>query len=444
MISSTKYSIKEIASVIKADYSGENEIVNGIGWDSRESLMGHCYFVFKGDKYDGINYVNEAVENGARLIISDRYIKSEIPVLYVENTKNALCELAKYHKNKTKIIGVTGSSGKTTTKEMIRHILRYKYNVISTSDNENNEIGVAKTLLSIKDEDICIVEMGMRKRGEISYLSSICAPETSIITNAQIAHIGELGSAEEIFLAKTEILENTKSNCILPYEKRFLECNKYSSTPIYVGQDGNISYSDVRYTENGLNYSINDGENKNDFFIPSFGHHNILNSLFAYSVGKIYSVDINQIKKALSCFKNVGLREKTEKVNGITIVLDCYNASFDGMKSSIEGFMKLCRNKNLRPNLLLGKMYELGDNEWEYHYRIGEYARDIGVADLVAYGDCAEHYIDGFMKGVAFENKKSIARYILDSYNENDAILVKAGRKDKLEEIINELKELVK
>ena len=98
---------------------------------------------------------------------------------------------------------------------MIRHILRYKYNIISTSDNENNEIGVAKTLLSIKDEDICIVEMGMRKRGEISYLSSICVPETSVITNAQIAHIGELGSAEEIFLAKTEILENTKSNCIL-------------------------------------------------------------------------------------------------------------------------------------------------------------------------------------------------------------------------------------
>ena len=136
--------------------------------------------------------------------------------------------------------------------------------------------------------------------------------------------------------------------------------------------------------------------------------------------------------------------ENIQIINGITFILDCYNASFDGMKSSIDGFIQFCSSKSLRPKLLLGKMYELGDNEWEYHYRIGEYARDIGACDLIAYGDCGKYYIDGFLRGVEFDSKKSVARYILNNCNENDAVFVKAGRADKLEEIINEMKELIK
>lgn len=442
MISTTKYSIKEIADAINTDYSGKNEAIEAISWNSKEKHNRYCYFVFKGDKYDGIDFVNEAIKNGASLIVSDRHIECKAPVLYVDNPKNALCDLAKYHKGQTKIIGITGSSGKTTTKEMIGQILQCKYKVISTTENENNEIGVAKTLLSINNEDICVVEMGMRKRGEISYLSSICIPNTSVVTNAQIAHLGELGSTEEIFLAKTEIIKNTKEYCILPYEERFLNCNKYNSIPIYVGENGDVFSSNITNTENGLVFNINDRENKNKFFIPSFCRHNIVNSLFAYCVGRIYSVEFKDIKNAISEFINTGLRENIQTIKNITFVLDCYNASFDGMKSSIEGFMQFCRAKKLRPNLLLGKMYELGNNEWEYHYRIGEYARDIGVYDLIAYGDCAEYYIDGFLKGIAFDSKKSIAEYIVNNYNKNDAILIKAGRADKLEEIIKEMKEI--
>ena len=155
-------------------------------------------------------------------------------------------------------------------------------------------------------------------------------------------------------------------------------------------------------------------------------------------------MEINEIKHALSEYRNTDLRENIQIVHGVTFVLDCYNASFDGMKSSIDGFIQFCLSKKLKPKLLLGKMYELGDNEWEYHYRIGEYARDMGVCDLIAYGDCGKYYIDGFLNGKEFDNKKSIAEYILNNYSENDAVFVKAGRVDKLEEIINEMKELVK
>jgi len=444
MITSANYSVTEIAKAIGVDYSGESGLINGLGWNSKEKLDKYCYFVFKGLNYDGIEYVPEAINNGARLIISDRYIKAHVPVLYVEDVRKALCMIAAYHKGKTKIIGVTGSAGKTTTKEMIKAVLSRKYSTIATKDNENNEIGVAKTLLSISDEEFCVIEMGMRKRGDIDFLSSFCNPEASVIINALSAHIGLLGSKDEIFLAKTEILKYTKSYAILPFEDRFLKYCKGDYEKIFVGEQGDISYSNILPTNNGLKYQIKHHDKIISAFIPSFLNHNIYNSLYAYAIGSLYSVDSNEIISSLAEFRNVGLREKREIINGITVILDCYNASYEGMKSSLEGFAHFCAVDGLTPNVILGKMYEIGVNEEEYHYRIGEYARDLGIKDLIAYGSCAKYYTDGFIGGKGFENKIDMAKYIIENYGKQDAILIKAGRADKLEDIIHEMKEILK
>lgn len=444
MITSSEYSVSEIASVIGAENNYKNFTVDGIGWDSRESFKNYCYFVFKGENFDGISFVSQAIKNGATLIISDRYVESNVPILYVKNTKDALCRLARYHKGSTKIIGITGSAGKTTTKEMIKNVLSTKYSVTATLNNENNEIGVAKTLLSIKKEDFCVVEMGMRKRGEIEYLSSMCNPDISVITNALSAHIGILGSKEEIFKAKTEILKYTKKISILPSEDRFKECEKFSAVPIFVGENGDVSFKILEKNINGLKYIIKDAYGENVFNIPTFTIHNVYNSMFAYTIGRIFHIDIELIKKSFESFVNIGYRDKVEIINGITLVVDCYNASYDGMKSALDGFIRLCAMQNLRPNILLGTMYEIEPNEKEYHYRIGELARDLDVQTLLTYGDFAEYYTDGFMGGEIFDDKKKIAKYIISNFGNNDAVLIKAGRRDKLEEVIFEMKELVK
>ena len=135
--------------------------------------------------------------------------------------------------------------------------------------------------------------------------------------------------------------------------------------------------------------------------------------MFAYTIGRIFHIDIELIKKSFESFVNIGYRDKVEIINGITLVVDCYNASYDGMKSALDGFIRLCAMQNLRPNILLGTMYEIEPNEKEYHYRIGELARDLDVQTLLTYGDFAEYYTDGFMGGEIFDDKKKIAKYII-------------------------------
>ncbi|MBQ8730407.1 MAG: hypothetical protein IJY81_04390, partial [Lachnospiraceae bacterium] len=337
------------------------------------------------------------------------------------------------------------SAGKTTVKEMIKTVMSEKYSVTATLNNENNEIGVAKTLLSCSDEEFCIVEMGMRARGEIAYLAELCRPETSIITNSGSAHIGLLGSSKEIFNAKTEIIEYTRKYCILPNEERFIKLQKNNLSSIYVGGRGDFSAENIEYCKSGVEYSVyNKCFNLGRIFIPTFSKHNITNSLFAYSVGNIYGIEHESIANALKCFTNTKMREEILSINNICLVVDCYNASYEGMKSAIESFNNYCTLKNLSPNLVLGLMKEMGDYSDEYHYRIGEYAKDIGIHSLIVYGESGEKYTDGYCGGKVINDKNTLAQFILSNYGSGDAILFKGSRSVRMEEIINEMKELMK
>jgi UDP-N-acetylmuramoyl-tripeptide--D-alanyl-D-alanine ligase len=188
----------KIADVLNSKLIGENKKIEDITLNSKEQLnKTTCFFAIRGEKYDGNNFISEAVKNGAGLIVTNVKPNIEVPYILVDDTKIALGILGKHNKGGTKIVGITGSAGKTTTKEMIKALLSQKYNVYATRLNENNEIGVAKTLLRIKNHDFCIVEMGMRGLGEIRYLSSIAEPDISVITNAGTAHLERLGTKEE-------------------------------------------------------------------------------------------------------------------------------------------------------------------------------------------------------------------------------------------------------
>ncbi|MBQ8392726.1 MAG: UDP-N-acetylmuramoyl-tripeptide--D-alanyl-D-alanine ligase [Clostridia bacterium] len=441
-----KFTIQQIAHIIEGTYIGENKEISKIVWNSKECCPGCCYIAIRGEKYDGNAFIDEARSKGAELIITDAV--TTIPngvYLRVEDSKKALGLIAKNYAKSIKIIGITGSVGKTTVKEMIKTVMSEKYSVTATLENENNEIGVAKTLLSCSDEEFCIVEMGMRARGEIAYLAELCRPETSIITNSGSAHIGLLGSVNEIFDAKTEILEYTKKYCILPYEKRFIKIPKNNLSSIYIGARGDFSAENIVYQKCGVEYSVyNKCFDLGRIFLPTFSKHNITNSLFAYSVGNIYGIEHKRISNALKHFTNTKMREEILCINNICLIVDCYNASYEGMKSAIESFNNYCKLKKFSPNLVLGLMKEMGDYSDEYHYRIGEYAKDIGIHSLIVYGESGEKYTDGYCGGEVINDKNTLAQYILSNYGNGDAILFKGSRSIRMEEIINEMKELVK
>lgn len=433
---------KEIAKILKNRLFGNNDVIEYISTDTRENFYNNtCYVALKGSRFNGNEFIDEAIKKKCRLVITDKYINSKIPIIVVNDTKKAFGLLAKAFSQKTNVIGITGSVGKTTVKEMLALVLKEKYSVLSTYKNENNEIGVAKTLLSVENNDYCVVEMGMRSQGEIAWLSYIAQPNISIITNCGTSHLEMLGSEENIFKAKTEIINNTKKYVIIPYEKRFITYSYQNVEPIFIGRD--IEYFNVCYYENGLKFSIKyKNITINDIELCTFNINNVHNALFAIVVGVVCGLSNEQIKQGLRKYKGENMHEETTQIKGITIIKDCYNASYESVKGAIFSLKKYAEIKNLTPYLLLGDMLEIGETSQEYHYRIGELAKDLGIKNLFAIGKYAKYLTDGYSGGIICNDKKEMAKIIMNRLNENDVILVKASRALKLEKIVEEMKEI--
>lgn len=449
MIKTAVYTSKEIANALGAKLYGKNVQISGITTDSREfSHDPTCFFTLKGENFDGADFIDEACANGANLIVTDRKIAAPVSIIYVDDVKTAFCKLGKYHKGKTKIIGVTGSVGKTTVKEMIRDVLSEKYRVCATYSNNNNEIGVAQTLLSIHDEEYCIVEMGMRQAGEINFLSDICEPDIGVITNCGSAHIERLGSRENIFCAKAEILKNTKKFAVVPSEERFKNLDYGNVKPYFVGDGGNFSITEPSYTDTGIKFDICEGIQEGstvseiDISLNSFGIHNAQNAAFAYAAGRLCDMDANDIKSGLLKYKADKMRESFIETDTFSMILDCYNASFEGMKSALMSLCEYAKIKNLVPYAMLGDMLETGDFAKEYHYRIGELAKDIGIKNIFALGENAKYLTDGFCGGIICRSVADASYRIKSSLKKNDIILVKASRGMRFEKIIDFMKEM--
>ncbi len=443
MVKINDYTAKKVAKILGSQLDFDDFIIDKITLNSKEiTEKNGCFFAIKGESLDGHNYVNEAIKNGADLIIAERKIDANIPVIYVENTVKALGKLASYHKGKTKIIGVTGSVGKTTTKDMIFSVLKEKYKVIATEGNYNNEIGVPLTLLRLKDEDFCVLEMGMRGLGEIDYLTSISHPETAVITNALTSHIERLKTEENIFLAKKEILNYVPKYAVLPSENRFKMLDLQGIKAFFVGDCENTFISDYKYTNDGITFSIsNNNKIVKNIKIKSFSRHNLINALFAYQVGEIYNLSDNEFAQGIANYKSAKMHEEIININGITIISDCYNASFESVKSAIYTLKEYCKINNKKMNALLGDILEVGELSEKIHYKIGQICKDNGVCRLLTYGDYAKNIISGFGNGQEFKQKSEISNFILKELNENDVLLVKASRNLHFEEIINEMKE---
>ena len=434
---------------IKDSYIFDNSILNKYSKDTRTINNNDVFLAIKGDNFDGNSFIIDAFNKGASLVICDNPSKEVIKyvndnnknMIVVEDTIKGLQELAIYKRSlyHKPVIAVTGSAGKTSTKDIIYSVLNTKYNVLKTPGNLNNHIGLPLTILSLKDEDILLVEMGMNHFGEISLLSNIAKPTIAIITNIGTAHIGNLGSKENILKAKLEILDGLSSDgkFIINNDDQLLTTIKDNYDNIYtygINNDSYIKANDITLNEDTASFKVDDYEYK----LNVSGEHYIYNALCAITVGKLFNIDNDSISKGLLDFNKSANRMDIIKANGYTLIDDSYNANYDAMVYAL----KYLNNLSGRKIAVLGTMLELGDFSKDIHYNLGQEINNLNIDIVLTVGDDAKYINEGIKDSlnIHFNSNKEVIDYLKDNLKDNDFVLIKASHSLNFKEIVEELK----
>lgn len=436
----------------------ENIQVKTYSKDTRTLNKGDMYLGIKGEKINGNDYIEQAFINGAIGCITDENVsqkiinkyKKEKVIIKVENTIKAIQGLAKYKRSlyNIPVIAVTGSVGKTSTKDIIANVLGQKYKVLKTEGNMNNHIGLPMTLLKLKDHTAVVVEMGMNHFGEISLLTNIAKPTGCVITNIGTSHIGNLGSRENILKAKLEILEGLDKNgfVLINNDNDLLHdwAKKEKKYKVYTyGLENNSTYMAKKVTilENSSEFEIN-GIKGN---VPVGGVHFVYNSVCAFAVGDILNVEKEKIIKGISEFKLTAKRMDIEVIqDNIKIINDSYNASYDSMKAALEVVNNTSAQRKIA---ILGDMLELGDYAKELHEKVGEEVVKNKIDILITIGENAKN-IANKAKELKMENVQSFnnideaIKNIKEIIKSGDLILLKASNSMNFSKILNELKEI--
>ena len=440
--------IREIARVVGANADNLPKDVldtkiDVFSTDTRTIKQGDFYIPLKGENFDGEKFIDKAIENGAVGYVGvniDSSLSENGDVgLKVNDTKEAYLKLANWYRKKInpKVIMITGSSGKTTTKELVYSVVCQKYNTIRTPLNHNNEIGLCQTMFSMdNDTEILIIEAGMRGLGEIELISKYAEPDYSIISNVGTAHIGRLGSRENIAKAKCEITSYQNPNGVLVAHNDEL----IKSTVDFKGEKIYYSINDVEITKKEIGYS--EFRYNNELYELNIeGDYNIENSLAAINIGKLLDIEYPLIRKGLAEYKPIEKRWEIENIAGYNVINDSYNANPDSMKAALSTVLDLYTDITI----VLGDMGELGENEAVFHREIGEFInkKNKKSPKILTVGHLAKNISDEinvcFTK--SFEKNKDVARYILDNIEVGTTIFLKASRSMKFEEILEDLKE---
>ena len=434
-----RFTVEEFKKATNAEILGEIEGNFEISTDTRTIKNGDLYLPLKGANFDGENFCDKAIDAGAAGCFCTKDDCNANFKLKVSDTLTAYLEIANYARKKFNpvVVGITGSSGKTTTKEIVYSVLSEKYKTHKTYSNHNNEIGFCQTVLSMpEDTEVLIVEMGMRGKGEIELITKYAEPDYAIITNAGSAHIGRLGSLDNIAKAKCEITKYLKNTFIVNDSERIKKFADFNGEKIF------YSLNDVEIIEKRSGYSKFIYKNK-EYVLNVEGDYNIENSLSAIEVGYKLGLSYDEIRQGLEKYRPIEKRWEIQEVDGYKIINDSYNANPESMKASVSTFIELYQN----PVVILGNMGELGENEIEFHREVGEFIGKkfkgkqvlfLTVGNLAKYiGD--ELYKYGF-EVKHFDNNIETSRYILANLHAGITIFLKASRAMKFEEIIDNLK----
>lgn len=443
-------SLSQIAEWCGGTLSGDDDFIDNISIDSRAIKENTLFVAIKGERFDAHDFVADVQKNGAAAVMCHKRVECSIPVIYVEDTSKAFLLLAKNYRKSIdglKVIGLTGSVGKTTTKEMTYAVASSKYRTIKTQGNLNNEIGMPKTLFTLDSStEAAVIEMGMSNFGEISRLSSACLPDIGIITNIGVSHIEYLGSRDGILKAKLEILDGMKkgSTLILNGDNDKLQTVKRDDyNVVFFGIDN--EEADVRAAQieekNGCTeFTVCYSGSSQKVTIPTVGIHNVYDALAAFSVGLELSIEPQRIAEALSEYEPSGMRQRIKSVNGITVIEDCYNASPDSQRAALNVISSMAAERKIA---VLGDMLELGEYSNKAHREVGEYAAEKNIDLLLCYGKEAKNIADSAKsKGVNvkhFTDKSALFTELLKELKSGDAVLFKASRGMKLEEVIEML-----
>lgn len=444
--------VAEIAKALGTIVDSQN-IINRVSIDSRDVDENTIFFAIKGERFDAHDFIKDVADKGVGAIVSHKKVECSAPIIYVDDTKKALLEFASYYRHSIDnllVIGLTGSVGKTTTKEMVACVLVQKGETIKTEGNLNNEIGVPKTLFRLENSTKnAVVEMGMDGAGQISVLTKCAKPDCGIITNVGVSHIENLGSREGILNAKLELLEGLPKGAplFLNGDNDMLSTVKTDDYKvIFFGiENKNCDVFAEKIKEIGLatEFVAVKGDIRQKITIPTVGIHNVYDALTAFAVGLEYGVSPEKIAEGLLNYTPSGMRQRIKEAGGITVIEDCYNASPDSQKAGLNSLSKIAKDRKIA---VLGDMLELGSYSETAHRNVGEYAAESNVDMLFTYGKESQFMADsakkaGLNKAFAFTDKDELTKSLLTELRTGDTVLFKASRGMKLEEIIEKVYE---
>lgn len=415
-----------------------NAEFTGITQDSRLVQPGNCYVAIAGQRVDGHDFIEMAIANGAQVVLVTKDIQHPGALfIKVANIIDALGKMAHYLRihNDLKVIGVTGSVGKTSTRDLIANVVKQMFTTLATQGNYNNDLGLPLTMLNYNGEQVMVLEMGMNHEQEISYLSKIAQLDVACITNVGTAHIGNLGSRENILKAKCEIMDgNINALLIVNGDNDLLRSVKFPNyRMVGFGPHNDYRALNVQSNLESSEFDLILGNEMHHFVIPAPGEHYVANALIAVGVGLELGIDIELIKNGIATFKLTRNRHDIIKLKGLTVIDGSYNSSTESLKASLK---MLAAYKN-RKIAVIGDMLELGEFSKELHRDIGNYLNDLNI-DIVYTIGKETQVIQEAYTGVIyhFTNNEDLFNDLTNTVEYKDVILIKGSNSMKLKNVV--------
>jgi UDP-N-acetylmuramoyl-tripeptide--D-alanyl-D-alanine ligase len=431
--------------------------------DTRKILENDVYVGLKGENFNGNEYYEEALKKGAKVaIVSGIEIPKEKleqykdkTIIEVDDSLIAFGKIAEYKRSlyDIPVIQVTGSVGKTSTRDIIANVIRTKYETLQTEGNLNNHIGLPTTILKLKDHEALVVESGMNHLGEISYLGKITKPTIAVITNVGTAHIGLLGSRENILKAKLEILENLKPEGTIVINNDNDMLNKwakedkvYKKYTFGIDEKSDVMAYNIKIGNNSSTYNVKINNEEYTVNVPISGRHFVYNSLCAIAVGNLLGISPENIIKGIETFSLTKNRMEVVKIkDNVTVINDAYNASYDSMKPALEYLSELPANRKIA---VLGDMFELGEFSEEIHRKVGIEVVTHKIDILVTVGKLAKYIAEEakYLRMpeeniISLETTEEASKYLNKILQKDDAVLLKAAHGMHFSEIFKSIKD---
>lgn len=445
---------REVAGELRGDSS--NLKIEQVSTDSRKVKPGDLFLALRGDLFDGHDFIPQAVAKGAGAVLAERHVLTDpaLPFILVPDTRQAYLDLAKAYRQKfdKPVIAVTGSVGKTSTKNMIAAVLSAKLKVHKTAGNFNNEIGLPKTILEWReDQDVMVLEMGMRGQGEIRLLTGTARPNIAVITNIGVSHIERLGSRENILKAKMEIVEGMGEKGLLILNGNdpllgeifatFPELkNKFTGRILTVAVEKPADYTafDLEHQgEAGVSFKVEIQGKTYPFHIAAPGEHHVANGLMGIACAMELGLSPEEAQAGMAGFRLETMRGEILELDGIQFINDCYNASPDSMKSALAVLKRLARGK--KSVAVLGNIFELGAFAGPGHFQVGQMCRENDVDFTVLMGENAVDVaagIDNEEKCRILASHEEIVSFLKAYLQPGDVVLLKGSRGMEMERIL--------